>query len=353
MGGKADQGLAFFTVTNQNAGADFLYTNVDGTLTLRINAKDGSSVGGTKVQQAIDKAQIILPAAFGSVSVAGSTLVQEGADGRKAKNGADLSWSVEVNNRTITINADKIPGTKEGLWPGDYIDVPIKATPTASGTFTQGGTTSGGVFTPDGSGIQISAAVQHDITDPNEHAVQIAPPPSVVIGIGSTTACSGSSCSHTLSDFKVSSTSATSGSSLTMGLASLPGVLSCQSQGANSILFVDITNAGSKTITEDTSSNTACWGAPKKFYAVDSTGQIGSAAWNATNNEFEGVLPTCRTLLSYLQTNGLGGYAYTDEDGDGDGDWDDLAVTDFPCVQSSWRSTLVIFAPAGDPRLTN
>ncbi len=316
--GNADQGLAFYRLSTSVPGSGVLWADQSGSFDVTVKAVPG----GTNVQQPIDKALIYLPSSFSSVAVSNAAF--------RASN--DGYWTATVTTGgNVLIDAVDTTGGREGLWPGDSVTVSITVTPIKANTYT----------------IPVSAAVQHDVTDPNNHADQIGPDPTVTVG-NKTTCEAGTDCTGTTHGVTVTGNANDKSASVTTYIAPDPSVfpqstlaltMTC-GQGSPVLVF-NVSADRSKTITEvlsgDHSSDyVACWGSPDQFYVP--TGK-NSVAWATTTNPvdgwYEGLLPTCKALkISKIDP------------------------TAYPCVDSatynrkSGTTTIVILAPAGDPRLT-
>jgi len=320
-GQKADQGLAFYTPSATVAGDGYLYASTSGKVAVTIAAIDG----GTNVQQPIDKALIEFPGSF----TVDSNPVTFDLNG----------WTATlVDSSTVLIQADKLPGGREGLWPGDSITATIHVTPDHYGTFA----------------IGVSAAVQHDVTDPKDHALQVGDDPQVTVGIQKSCA-PGATCQGSIGGFTIKGNSDASTNDLLKAHLSATGMW-CQSSPSTPVVDLNIVTAAgvdssrSKTISEPgvAAGTKACFGSPTAFFAVDGTGKIGPAGTH--NGEYEGVLPTCSALAAWLYSSS--GHHHSGRDNDGDEDDVVSPSVDYPCVDGT-ADHLVVLAPAGDPRLTN
>ena len=318
--GNADQGLAFYRLSTSVPGPGVLWADQSGSFDVTVKAIQG----GTNVQQPIDKALIYLPSSFSAVSVSNAPF--------QASNNGEWTATVTTGGNVL-IDAVDTTGGREGLWPGDSVTVSITVTPTRTNTYT----------------IPVSAAVQHDVTDPNNHADQIGPDPTVTVG--SKSDCTATKdCTDTTSGVTVTGIANGQSASVTTYLApdpstfpqsSLALAMTCAPQQGSPVLVFNVSADRSKTITEVLSGNhssdyVACWGMPTKFYVT--TGK-NSVDWASTTNPvdgwYEGLLPTCKAL----QINKIDQTAY-------------------PCVDSATydkkagTTTVVLLAPAGDPRVT-
>jgi hypothetical protein len=320
---KADQGLAFYTPSTSVGGDGYLYVGASGRVDVTVTAIDG----GTNVQQPIDKALIEFPGSFN-------------VDSASTPNGS--GWSVtQIGASSVLVEADKMTGGREGLWPGDSITVTIHVTPSKYGTFS----------------IGVSAAVQHDVTDPKDHAVQVGDDPTVTVGIQASCA-PGTTCTGSIGGFTIKGNSdGTTNDTLKAHLSS--SGMWCQSDASAPVVDLNILTAAgadsqrSKQISQpDVPAGTnACFGSPNPFYAVDSSGNISAAGTH--NGEYEGSLPTCSALVAFLSPSGGHHHHGSDLDNDGDDDDDVSASAGYPCVDSTVTDHLVVLAPGGDPRFTN
>lgn len=356
---QADQGLAYFTVKNPLNTSDGtivpLYVGVPGLVAIKIKAVNPDPTN-INIQQPIDKARIHLP---GSLPISDWVFTTSAPS---AGSWSVVNWNESAN--TVDIEAANDGSGREGLWPDDWVTITFTVTPTADGTFTEGGSfNNDGTFSPDGTGITIDAAVQHNITDPQDHAVQVAPPlPSVTVGKAEDCQAHKTCTDVTLG----SSTNGTSGStSFTIhgnksnnpgnvtGYVDLSGgdITSCQYPdgtyaGAGPTLQFEVTTDrdGTVTFTEPgdlyNSSNdfAACW-------SLDFPGATGGDFYSAPLTSASqtlvstGWLPMCTDLKSLIPSS-----------------W-----SDYPCVSgvsqvikggSVKTTTVTVSFPPGDPRVT-
>lgn len=334
-GPKADQGLAFYTV--HRTSAPVIYVDVPAQMSLKITANDGSSVGGTNVQQPIDKALITLDGSFDT-----SDYPMTGASASASYDSGigfgDWSATIDNVNHTVLIETVNDSSGREGLWPGDSVTVTFTVTPTVPGPFD----------------IPVVAAVQHDVTDPNHHAVQTNDDPTVNVGIQvncNPNKLCGSGSASLLSGYQIAAGRDQTADTLR---AHINDSASMHCTSSTGFLAFDITvdstggqSDRSKIVTLTGADNTtpACWGSDLPFYTTsDATDPTMSGAIRFTGtgdqnpalgNEYEGLLPTCSDLGDYFKNLGT-----------------HLKVSDYPCVDSSVTTALVIDAPPGDPRVT-